>query len=75
MRKAAVLTAIPESWAVVLVRRLPHHPAILPVATAVAMVGVLVPARTFQGNYLAAVAGMLATGWLVVGDRASDPSH
>ncbi|WCO69081.1 hypothetical protein PO878_10120 [Iamia majanohamensis] len=55
--------------AVLLVRRLPGHPGILPVATAVAMVGVLVPARTFQGNYLVAVAGLLATGWLVVGDR------
>lgn len=58
--------------ALLLVRRLPHHPGILPVATAVAMVGVLVPARTFQGNYLAAAAGMLATGWLVVGDRFVD---
>lgn len=63
------LAAAGMGGAVLLVRRFPHHAAVLPVATAAAMAGVLVPARTFQGNYLAAVAGMLATGWLVVGDR------
>lgn len=48
------------------------HPAALPPAAALVVLGLLVPARTFQGNYLAMIAGLLATGWLVVGARAAD---
>ncbi len=49
-----------------LVRRV-DHPAVLPVASALVLLGLLVPARTFQPNYLALVTGMLAAGWLAVG--------
>ncbi|WCO69079.1 hypothetical protein PO878_10110 [Iamia majanohamensis] len=63
--------------AVALVRRAPH-PAVLAVAAAVALLGVLVPARTFQPNYLALVTGLLAFGWLAVDapgrDRGPRPS-
>ena len=31
--------------------------------TSLALLGILVPARTFQGNYLVLVVGSLATGW------------
>ncbi|QYG93303.1 DUF2339 domain-containing protein [Iamia sp. SCSIO 61187] len=57
------------------VRRWPHHPMTLPPAAALVVAGLLIPARTFQGNYLAMLAGLLATAWLV--DRtpvdAADP--
>lgn len=67
------LFAAGMAGAVALVNRFPHHAGILPVATGVALLGVLIPARTFQGNYLVAVAGLLATGWLVAGDRLGPP--
>ena len=51
---------------VALVRKVDHE-AVLPVAAAVVLLGLLVPARTFQPNYLALVSGMLATGWLLAG--------
>lgn len=54
--------------AVALARRV-DHPAILPVATAVPVLAILLPARTFQDNYLVLLAGLLAAGWLVVGAR------
>jgi hypothetical protein len=54
--------------AVALVRRIDHEAA-LPVASALVLLGLLVPARTFQPNYLALVTGLLATGWLLA-DRA-----
>lgn len=52
--------------AVALARRV-DHVGILPVTSALVLLGLLIPARTFQPNYLALVAGLLATGWLVVG--------
>lgn len=52
--------------AVALARRV-DHVGILPVSSALALLGLLIPARTFQRNYLALVAGLLAAGWLVVG--------
>jgi hypothetical protein len=52
--------------AVALVRRV-DHVAVLPVASALVLLGLLVPARTFQPNYLALVTGLLASAWLVVG--------
>lgn len=57
--------------AVALVRRF-AHPAILPVAAAVSLLGLLVPARTFQPNYLAVVVGGLACGWLLLGRTAAE---
>lgn len=50
--------------AVALARRV-AHPAVLPVAAAVVLLGLLVPARTFQPNYLALLAGCLAPAWLL----------
>lgn len=37
--------------------------------TSLALLGLLIPARTFQINYLALVVGAAATGWLAIGDR------
>lgn len=51
--------------AVVLARRV-AHPAILPVAAALVLLGLLIPARTFQPNYLALVTGCLSCAWLLV---------
>ncbi|HXH57367.1 hypothetical protein [Iamia sp.] len=52
--------------AVALARRV-DHVGILPVSSVLVLLGLLIPARTFQPNYLALVAGLLGTGWLVVG--------
>jgi hypothetical protein len=52
--------------AVALARRV-DHVGILPVSSALVLLGLLIPARTFQPNYLALVTGLLAAGWLVVG--------
>ncbi len=51
-----------------LARRVDHE-AVLPVAAAVVLLGLFVPARTFQPNYLALVTGLLATGWLLASGR------
>ncbi len=52
--------------AIALVRTIDHE-AVLPVAAAVVLLGLLIPARTFQPNYLALVTGLLAPVWLLAG--------
>lgn len=62
--------------AVALARRV-AHPAVLPVASALVLTGLLVPARTFQPNYLALLTGCLACGWLLASrpaEGASEPA-
>lgn len=60
--------------AVLLARRV-AHPAILPVAAALVLTGLLVPARTFQPNYLALLTGCLACGWLLASPPAEGASE
>lgn len=64
---AALLVAGLAS-ATVVVRRF-DHVAVLPVASALVLLGLFIPARTFQPNYLGLITGLLATGWLVAAGR------
>lgn len=57
--------------AVAVVRRAPGAAA-LPLATAVAVAGLVVPATTFQANYLVLLAVLASTGWLLVDRRRGD---
>jgi hypothetical protein len=41
--------------------------------TSLALLALLVPARTFQINYLVLVVAAAATGWWAVGERAPKP--
>ncbi|HYI63163.1 MAG TPA: hypothetical protein VEW93_15335 [Acidimicrobiales bacterium] len=66
------LAAAGLAGAVALARRV-AHPAVLPVASALVLLGLLVPARTFQPNYLGLLSGCLACGWLLApGARLHD---
>lgn len=65
---SVALAALGAWVAVTLVRR-HDHPAILPVATAAVVSGLLIPARSFQSNYIVLVAGLVAPAWLVIGSR------
>lgn len=55
-----------------ILRRWPQVVA-LPPAAAVVVMGLLIPARTFQGNYLAMVVGLIATAWLITPTGPTPP--
>ena len=42
--------------------------------TSLGLLGLLVPARTFQVNYLVLIVASAATGWWLVSDRSADPA-
>lgn len=46
--------------------------AVIPFASALVVLGVVIPARTFQGNYLALITGLAATFWLLVGSEEAE---